>query len=75
MLLIYILYAFGFGYALRDAAETTAPLSPAAAWPIRVAIAALFPLVVLAVAVGVAKAYIETRAKQSPRGDGAEETV
>lgn len=75
MLLIYILYALGFGYALRAAAETTAPLKPASAWPLRVILAALFPLFVAATTIAALKTYIETRAKQSPRGDGAEETA
>lgn len=71
MVLLYILYAFGFGYALRAAAETTAPLNPIAAWFFRIVLAALFPLFVAALAISALKTYLESRAK-SPQGDKVE---
>jgi hypothetical protein len=65
VILIYILYAFGFGYALRAADW--------AAGPTRVVLAALFPLFLAAAAIAAAKDYLERRARRSPPGDSVVE--
>ena len=71
MLLVYVAYAFGVGYALRASADIAPTSRPAIQWGRRLILAAMFPVFLAAAVVMAAKAGLE---RQSPRGDSPQTT-